>query len=941
MARVRHPRTGEVRNLTGQEFQAAVSAGWEPVDNSPAAYVDLDGNERVRMVSPEEAAELYRRDNNGFVRAVDGRTGAQIAQANVERQRAANLDADNLTAGALGVASYGSFGASDAIIRSQGLQDEARASEEANPFVYHGAGLTTALAQMIGTGGAGAGTARVGSALSRMGLNGRAASLAARGLTIAGEEAAISAGFTIRDTIRENRPLSAEQLLGDAGLSIALGLGFEGATAGIGRIARRAMSAAEDGRGSLVAAARAVEAPPASPVDDLVSRAMRGDASDAEMEQINAALRSTELPRADNVLVDAASIGSGASRGDIGVVATREGRALINDAPEAIPRIARSLADDLSQIDEVVENVTVGRRGESWVDNFVADFTSVAPDAARARISEDLAALAQDARNIIARGGRAEFSARGARAVREIESSAQDAFDLVQNQATSEEMYRQLLRLKQKTDVIKRDMSVFDPTAGNLTPQDKAVLRDLVQRAGATMRDGSIWGERVATAARTHDEVWANHLARREGIGRILDALDPEGAGRAPSQARVAAALKKVGTGNADDLQGALEHFAIELYDDQRRLAEAMGGEIDPGLRALSQRFTANVVEGSRYSKALAAANRGQLAENRSFLAGGGGTATGAIVGGALGSILGPVGTAVGGFVGGVGFAALAHPMNFGMRLGRLESKINEFRRRTDDGLGAVRKSIKRGALRRGGSRMDARSGVRRAVPLLFADLRAEETEEEFQAVRADFLDLANDPNLLMDRMAASAASIEDIDLELADEFQMGMLRGVDYLSDHLPKPVQDPLFPDRDLAPPSRSEMDAFLERYHALEDPLSILHGVAEGTLSLEAANAVRSVYPALYGNLVAGIAGVLAEFKPDEISYQTRVHLGTLLGMDTDPSLQPGFLAILQNQGAQTPEQDRAINSPTNRVPVSARRPELANSTLTVSQKLDSNR
>jgi hypothetical protein len=90
--------------------------------------------------------------------------------------------------------------------------------------------------------------------------------------------------------------------------------------------------------------------------------------------------------------------------------------------------------------------------------------------------------------------------------------------------------------------------------------------------------------------------------------------------------------------------------------------------------------------------------------------------------------------------------------------------------------------------------------------------------------------------------------------------------------------------------------ELDTFLRYARAVENPLSIIEDLENLTVSPEAVEAIKAVYPALYQQLQVEILEQFSEAeKPPP--YEVRLTLGTLFELTTDPSLDPEFLSMLQ--------------------------------------------
>lgn len=138
------------------------------------------------------------------------------------------------------------------------------------------------------------------------------------------------------------------------------------------------------------------------------------------------------------------------------------------------------------------------------------------------------------------------------------------------------------------------------------------------------------------------------------------------------------------------------------------------------------------------------------------------------------------------------------------------------------------------------------------------------------------------------------------------------------------------------EAVPPSEEQMNRFLRIARAVDDPGTVLDDLRARRLTPEAVDAIRSVYPALYRQIVTTVMRELAsdDARP---SYQDRLQLGILLGIPTDPSLTPASLSILQSAHAaataaspppsasrgQAPNLSRGLSSSSDRTEARAAR------------------
>ena len=93
---------------------------------------------------------------------------------------------------------------------------------------------------------------------------------------------------------------------------------------------------------------------------------------------------------------------------------------------------------------------------------------------------------------------------------------------------------------------------------------------------------------------------------------------------------------------------------------------------------------------------------------------------------------------------------------------------------------------------------------------------------------------------------------------------------------------------------------------RLRTVENPASLLDDVANGKLSPEAVDAVRTVYPAMFADMQARVVEKLLKLQNQgrAPSFAARAQLALLLGMPTDPLLMPSSMRAIQAQYAAQP-------------------------------------
>jgi hypothetical protein len=132
-----------------------------------------------------------------------------------------------------------------------------------------------------------------------------------------------------------------------------------------------------------------------------------------------------------------------------------------------------------------------------------------------------------------------------------------------------------------------------------------------------------------------------------------------------------------------------------------------------------------------------------------------------------------------------------------------------------------------------------------------------------------------------------------------AQAVQTASARAVSFLASKVPKHESSgPLAP---KWAPTKSEVAKFNRYYEAVQRPTSILKAAAAGTLTPEALEAVKTVYPALFQQIQSQLMDKLASKK--DVPYRSRLMLSMLLGQNIDGSTNG--MTIARNQMAMAPQ------------------------------------
>jgi len=183
----------------------------------------------------------------------------------------------------------------------------------------------------------------------------------------------------------------------------------------------------------------------------------------------------------------------------------------------------------------------------------------------------------------------------------------------------------------------------------------------------------------------------------------------------------------------------------------------------------------------------------------------------------------------------------------------------------------------------------------------------AKEQAEIFDKLRADIEGLVQSPDYMVGRAAQATGELTDLAPALAQSVQQQMAQALFYLADELPQGNVDMLQPGK---PPQVSigQRHEFLMKYRAVNNPLVMMHDLGKGQLRTETAEAVQTVYPELYADMVLKVGDMIYN---RDVPFQTRVQVGILMGLPGSSLMDPSSIAASQSAytSAQTPEAAQA--------------------------------
>lgn len=156
---------------------------------------------------------------------------------------------------------------------------------------------------------------------------------------------------------------------------------------------------------------------------------------------------------------------------------------------------------------------------------------------------------------------------------------------------------------------------------------------------------------------------------------------------------------------------------------------------------------------------------------------------------------------------------------------------------------------------------------------------------------------IAADPVGTVDRMAVGLTEMSEVAPKLTTALSARAVRVAQFLHARAPRPDSPvgPMGLPTDFEP-SDDEIDQFERFVEAAVDPLSVVEDLAHRELSDEGVEALRELYPELHAGISRGLLERAEELR-ETLTYEDVVQLSLWFGVALDDSLQPGFIAAMQ--------------------------------------------
>lgn len=372
----------------------------------------------------------------------------------------------------------------------------------------------------------------------------------------------------------------------------------------------------------------------------------------------------------------------------------------------------------------------------------------------------------------------------------------------------------------------------------------------------------------------------------------------------------IAKALKEIAKGGS---RTDYERVLAEIFSDGGR-QRIWSGNLPQGLDE-AWRDAIDLERASIWAQSKqdigGGANIGQAIRNLSQ----GRAVLGAVLGGGQGALLG----AAAELAPALARAAIDpfYRVNF---LSKYMSSLQNVAKRMDM-AGLTIKNVMRGSARLGGyagltamRTEERRQGVKSLQSIFLGDSR-EDKEAAYEELLERLDQMTRDPRIMMQMLERQNQGLQDFGPRAVMMVTGAQIQQLAALKSMVPPTADERyLLPGMQKLPPSEGELDKFLEAAAVIDDPVFAVEMLANGVLSNNAARALERGFPQLYqkiaGDIFTEYSNIIQE--GGEVNYQYVNQLSTLLGLPLDPSHDAQMIYRLQQNGAQTPEQERSIRS-----------------------------
>lgn len=191
--------------------------------------------------------------------------------------------------------------------------------------------------------------------------------------------------------------------------------------------------------------------------------------------------------------------------------------------------------------------------------------------------------------------------------------------------------------------------------------------------------------------------------------------------------------------------------------------------------------------------------------------------------------------------------------------------------------------------------------------PIAFdGDKSPKDRQAAYKNTLKNIVNYRTEPEKFVENVSKDLMHIERAAPQASKIIAARTIKAMEFLESKIPKDTKSVML-DRPFTreyQPSSMELSKFERYVQIIDNPLSIVEELENGTITQEHADALKAVYPSIYRRLQVAVLDEVQN-HPD-MSYNKKLQLGTVMDIPTDESLIPENIIALQSNFAPQEEQ-----------------------------------
>lgn len=182
-------------------------------------------------------------------------------------------------------------------------------------------------------------------------------------------------------------------------------------------------------------------------------------------------------------------------------------------------------------------------------------------------------------------------------------------------------------------------------------------------------------------------------------------------------------------------------------------------------------------------------------------------------------------------------------------------------------------------------------------APLIFYNESTSEKRKQFEDNLERYKELSEDPGDLVNKLSEDIGEFNEYAPETSSALSQKMSDGIAFLMEAIPKREGPSALSLTPQTPLSDYEINKFARLEKLVFYPMTILEDLDDNTITSEAVDVISGLYPELYQNITNQFMQALMNNNDIKVDYQKRLSLSVLLKTPLDNSLNPRFVAKMQ--------------------------------------------